>query len=69
MTVLNTIFPIHTQRIDVEKNVQRCLELIWNRIHGDKLSHADTRIIGLLEQIAHGAVASQPAPLRDEKAA
>ncbi len=52
MTVLNTIFPIHTQRIDVEKSVQRCLELIWNRIHGDKLSFADARIIELLEQIA-----------------
>ena len=59
MTVLNTTFPIHTQRIDVEKSVQRCLELIWNRIHGDKLSHADQRIIELLEQIAHVGAGGQ----------
>ena len=52
MTILNTTFPIHTQRVDVEISVQRCLELIWNRIHGDKLSYADSRIIELLEHIA-----------------
>lgn len=52
MTILNTIFPIHAQRADVEKSVTRCLEIIWNRIHGHKLSYADARVIELLEKIA-----------------
>lgn len=51
MTVLNTLFPIHASRIEVEKNLERCFEIIWHRIHGNKMSFSDTEIVKLLQGI------------------
>ena len=51
MTLLNTIFPIASQRREVHKALERSFELIWHRIHGTKMSPAEGRMIELLEDL------------------
>ena len=51
MTMLNTIYPIQTSRQDVQKNLERCLEFVWHRLHGEKVTIAEAKIIEVLEGI------------------
>jgi hypothetical protein len=51
MTILNALFPIHAARSHVHKDLERCLEIMWYRVHGNKISLAESKMIGLLELI------------------
>lgn len=50
-TVLNAMYPIYASRAEVRRNLERCFEMMWFRIHGDKVSYADGRMIQLLEKL------------------
>ncbi len=52
MTLLNALYPIYAPRAEVRRNLERCFELMWLQVHGEKLSNADSRVIELLERIA-----------------
>jgi hypothetical protein len=52
MTVLNALYPLYTSRAEVRRSLERCLENMWYRIHGTKVSAADAQIIKLLERLA-----------------
>lgn len=52
MTLLNALFPLTASRETVQVELERAMESIWNRIHGNELSYADRRTLELLETIA-----------------
>lgn len=51
MTVLNTLFPFHSVRVEVQRNLERCFEQVWYRIHGSETSVAEKEMIELLQEI------------------
>ncbi len=51
MTLLNTIFPLHVVRKDVQNLLANVFENLWNDIHKDQISFADRRIIDLLTEL------------------
>lgn len=51
MTVLNTLFPFHSMRIEVQRNLERCFEQVWYRIHGSETSAAEEEMLELLQEI------------------
>lgn len=69
MTVLNTLFPIHSSRIEVEKTLERCFEIMWHRIHGNKMSFADMQMVKLLEGIHQELKSSRHGGSNKHKAA
>ncbi len=51
MTLLNTLFPLHVVRKDVQNIMGSIFENLWNDIHKDHISTADAKIIQLLTQM------------------
>jgi hypothetical protein len=52
LQILNTAFPLNQVREEVESSLEACLESIWYRLHGNQLTYAEIKIIGLLSKIA-----------------
>ena len=51
MTVLNTLFPFNQARNEVRRNLERCFQLIWTRIHGTEMSPAEQKTVDLLRKM------------------
>ena len=52
MTIITALFPLGTTRTEVVKNLERSLEMVWYRIHGDQLSKGEEANLKGLKQIA-----------------
>ncbi len=55
ISLLNTLFPIHTIRDSIARGVEDCLEYLWYFVHGGRSENQQTdafsQMIGLLENI------------------
>lgn len=51
MTLMTSLFPLASVRNEVSKNFERAIEFMWYRIHGNKLSYGEHRLIETLEKI------------------
>ncbi len=53
MTIITALFPLGVTRVEVIKNLERSLEVVWYRIHGDQLSKGEEANLKGLKQIAN----------------
>lgn len=51
MTLLNALYPITEVRSKVTKTLEYCFQLIWFKIHGEKVSHGELLIVEELKKI------------------
>ena len=51
MTLMTSLFPLVSVRNEVLKNFERAIEFMWYRIHGNKLSHGEFKMIEALTKI------------------
>lgn len=51
MTIMTSLFPLASVRDEVSKNFENAMESMWYRIHGNKLSHGEQKLIEALEAI------------------
>ncbi|SMF62969.1 hypothetical protein [Pseudobacteriovorax antillogorgiicola] len=51
MTLITSLFPLASVRNEVSKNFERAIEFMWYRIHGNKLSHGEYKMIEAIENL------------------
>ncbi|RZA25093.1 MAG: hypothetical protein EOP10_07885 [Proteobacteria bacterium] len=52
MTLVTALFPLSSIRDDVAKNFERCIEFMWYRIHGNKLSPAEQKMTNSFDKMS-----------------
>lgn len=51
MTLMTSLFPLGSVRTEVSKNFENAMEFMWYRIHGNKLSDGEQKLVETLEAI------------------
>ncbi len=54
MTLITSLFPLAATRNEVSKNFERAIEFMWYRIHGNKLSQGEYKLLDALFSIDSG---------------
>ena len=62
---MTALFPLHSIRDEVAKNFERCIEFMWYRIHGNKLSPAEQKMNNSFEKMSQD-MARLLTEIRDE---
>lgn len=60
MTVLNALFPITEVRSKVSKTLEFCFQLVWYKLHGEKLSQGEALIVEQLKKLNQNFKLSPP---------
>ncbi len=51
LTLLNTLFPIKAMRLDIFKRLENSLEMLWYKIHGEKIDPYQEKLLNILNHI------------------
>lgn len=65
MTLVTALFPLDSIRDEVAKNFERCIEFMWYRIHGNKLSPSEQKLTNTFEKMSQD-MARLLTEIRDE---